>query len=236
MPVAKLTTQFIAKANCPNGKGKMEYFDQRQKGFMLEVRASGGKTFYQRYTDDHGLKRQYKIGPADILSLDQARDKGKSIVAQAHLGDDPQAQRQAKRQILTFKEVVENHYMPHARQTKRSWDTDDTMQRVHLVPAFGPKPIDTITAQDIRDFISRKQKQGYAPGTINRAIILIRYIYNLAAKWQLAGSDHNPTKGIALAATTRRERFLQLTRPKPWLPPARLMKPNPPPKPSSCCY
>lgn len=208
MPVAKLTTQFIAKASCPEGKGKMEYFDQRQKGFLLEVRASGGKTFYQRYTDDHGLKRQYRIGPADVLSLDQAREKAKSIVAQALLGDDPQAQRQAKRQILTFREVVEDHYMPHARQTKRSWRTDDAMLRTHLVPAFGSKPIDTVTAQDIRDFIARKQKQGYAPGTVNRAIILIRYIYNLAAKWQLAGSDHNPTRGIALASTEHRDRFL----------------------------
>lgn len=208
MPIAKLTTHFVAKAACPEDKGKMEYFDQRQKGFLLEVRASGGKTYYQRYTDDHGLKRQYRIGPADILTLDQARDKGKSIVAQAHLGDDPQSQRQAKRAILTFREVVSDHYLPHARQHKRSWKTDEIMLRVHLVPAFGSKPLDTITAQDIREFVSRKQKQGYAAGTVNRFIILTRYIYNLAAKWQLGGSDHNPTKGISLAPTSHRDRYL----------------------------
>ena len=30
MPVAKLTSQFISKANCPEGKGKVEFFDHRQ--------------------------------------------------------------------------------------------------------------------------------------------------------------------------------------------------------------
>lgn len=208
MPVAKLTSQFISKANCPEGKGKVEFFDQRQKGFMLEVRASGGKTFYQRYTDDHGQKKQYRIGPADILSLDQAREKAKSIMAQAHLGEDPQAMRQAKRSILTFRELAEAHYLPHAQQSKRSWNTDEMLLRVHLIPVLGTMPIDTITAQDIREFVIRKQKQHYAAGTINRLVILTRYIYNLAAKWELSGSDRNPTKGIPLAATKHCDRYL----------------------------
>ena len=45
---------------------------------MLEVRCSGGKTYYQRYTDERGRERQYKIGPADVLSLDQARRKAQA--------------------------------------------------------------------------------------------------------------------------------------------------------------
>ena len=57
---------------------------------MLEVRASGGKTYYQRYTDERGRERQYKIGPADVLTLRQARRKAMQIKAQAILGDDPQ--------------------------------------------------------------------------------------------------------------------------------------------------
>ena len=50
-----------------------DYFDVSQRGFLLEVRQSGGKTYYQRYTDERGRERQYKIGPAEVLTLDQAR-------------------------------------------------------------------------------------------------------------------------------------------------------------------
>ena len=57
---------------------------------MLEVRSSGGKTYYQRYTDERGRERQYKIGPADVLTLRQAKRKAKQIKAQAILGGDPQ--------------------------------------------------------------------------------------------------------------------------------------------------
>ncbi len=53
---------------------------------MLEVRQSGGKTFYQRYTDERGRERQYKIGPADVITLDQARKKARVVLAQAVLG------------------------------------------------------------------------------------------------------------------------------------------------------
>lgn len=208
MPTAKLTTQFVAKASCLEGKSKMEYFDQRQKGFLLEVRASGGKTYYQRYTDDHGLKRQYRIGPADILTLDQAREKGKSILAQVHLGDDPQAKRQEKREILTLAELVRDHYLPHARRTKRSWKTDDTMLRVHILPPLGSKPVDTITVENIAALIQRMTANGYAAGTTNRAIVLLRYIFNLARKWKILGVTDNPTADLTLAHTPHRERHL----------------------------
>jgi len=33
---------------------------------MLEVRSSGRKTFYQRYTDERGRERRFKIGAAAL--------------------------------------------------------------------------------------------------------------------------------------------------------------------------
>ena len=73
----------MRQAACAAGRKKIDYFDAAQRGFMLEVRCSGGKTYYQRYTDERGRERQYKIGPADVLSLDQARRKARQIVAEA---------------------------------------------------------------------------------------------------------------------------------------------------------
>lgn len=51
MPTVKLTPSFVRSLRGTTGGRKVDYFDSEQRGFMLEVRPSGGKTYYQRYTD-----------------------------------------------------------------------------------------------------------------------------------------------------------------------------------------
>ena len=82
---------------------------------MLEVRRSGGKTYYQRYTDERGRERQYKIGPADVLSLDQARRKARQVVAEALLGADPQQKRREMRAVPQLKDFVHERYLPFVK-------------------------------------------------------------------------------------------------------------------------
>jgi Arm DNA-binding domain len=108
MPITKLTASFVRKVSCSHEVGKVDFFDATLKGFMLEVRASGGKTYYQRYTDERGRERQFKIGPAGVLTLQQARRKAKQIKAEAILGGDPQQARQVRRSIPTLREWRRN--------------------------------------------------------------------------------------------------------------------------------
>ena len=121
MPVVRLSPAFVRNASCPADHKKIDYFDTTMRGFMLEVRASGGKTYYQRYTDERGRERQYKVGPADVLTLRQARRKAMQIKAQAILGDDPQKERQERRSIPTLRAFVEDRYLPFVQTYKRSW-------------------------------------------------------------------------------------------------------------------
>ena len=62
MAVQKLDAAFVQLAYCPEGKKKVEFRDEIVTGFALEVRASGGKTYYLRYFDQNGRQRQHKIG------------------------------------------------------------------------------------------------------------------------------------------------------------------------------
>ena len=73
MPHANLDAHFVRNAVCPEGKSKVDYYDTAITGFILEVRASGGKTFHLRYRDPHGKQRQHKIGDSKSLSFDKAR-------------------------------------------------------------------------------------------------------------------------------------------------------------------
>ena len=100
---------------------------------MLEVRSSGGKTFYQRYRDSRGRERQFKIGSARVLTVRQARIKARSILAEAVLGKDPQKERELLREIPTLAQFVRDSYLPFAKSAKRSWQTDETVLRIHIL-------------------------------------------------------------------------------------------------------
>jgi len=210
MPRVNLSSAFVRSATCPNGLKKVDYFDPEQRGFMLEVRRSGGKTFYQRYTDDRGRERQFKIGAAGVLSLMTARRKAKAVAAQALVGVDPQLRRTELRAIPTLAELVRDRYLPHVKSYKRSWCTDETVLRIHILPVLGSQYVDMIRAEPVAALVERMRQQGYATGTTNRIVIVLRHIFNLARKWRVPGVTENATMGINLAPDVNRERFLSL--------------------------
>jgi integrase len=208
MPSAPLTSQFVRAAACPLGRAKIDFFDTDQKGFLLEVRCSGGKTFYQRYVDAHGRQRQFKLGPAKVLSLEQARRLARSALAEALLGAGPQTRRQEKRSIPTLNQFVGDRYLPHAKASKRSWQTDETILRIHILPSLGSLSIDMITSGHVAGLVNNMRAKGYAAGTINRALTLLRYVFNLVRKWDVPGAGVNPTAGITTTPAVQRQRFL----------------------------
>jgi integrase len=208
MPITKLTPSFVRSVSCSPEVGKVDFFDATLKGFMLEVRASGGKTYYQRYTDERGRERQYKIGPADVLTLRQAKRKAVQVKAQAILGSDPQKERQERRSIPTLSAFVEQRYLPFVRTYKRSWQTDEIVLRVHVVPRLGHLFLDEINTQHITEIIAAMRSDGYAPGTVGRVIVILRYLFNLVGKWNVVRGLENPASGIPIPADVQRNRFL----------------------------
>jgi integrase len=209
MPFAPLTSRFVHTATCPKDRAKVDFFDTgQQKGFLLEVRSSGGKTYYQRYVDPHGRQRQFKIGSADTLSLDQARRLGRTAAASVLLGSDPQTHRQELRSIPTLVELVRDRYLPHAKANKRSWHIDEMNFRRHVLPALGRLTLDEITSKHVAKLISDMRGDGYAAGTTNNVLMLLSRIFNLARKWKVPGAGDNPTSGLDRAPPNELQRFL----------------------------
>jgi integrase len=210
MPRVLLSPSFVKSASCPLDRKKVDFFDLEQRGFMLEVRCSGGKTYYQRYTDARGRERQFKIGPADVLGLAAARRRARSVSAEALVGTDPQQRKAELRTIPTLAELVQDRYLPHVKGYKRSWKTDETVLRVHILPVVGSVYVDQVRAEPIAALVQQMRDKGYATGTTNRVVIVLRHIFNLARKWRVPGVGENPTAGIALAPDVNRERFLSV--------------------------
>ena len=209
MPIVTLTANLVRTAVCPAGKGKVDYFDGRRTGLLFEVRASGGKTWYLRYTDVRGVQRQHRIANVVDMSLDQARQKATELRGQIALGNDPSAQKAVLRAVPTFADFAADRYMPFVKGYKKSWDSDDSYLRNHLLPVFGKKHLDEINKHDVIAFHHGIKAKGLALGTANRCLILLRYAMNLAVRWEIPGITKNPTKDVPLFEDPHnKERYL----------------------------
>ena len=103
---------------------------------------------------------------------------------------------------------MRDRYLPHVKSYKRSWRTDETVLRLHILPALGAESVDQVKNEAISELLEAMRQKGYASGTTNRVLILLRYIYNLGRKWRVAGMAENPTLGLSTAPDVQRDRFL----------------------------
>jgi integrase len=53
------------------------------------------------------------------------------------------------------------------------------------------------------------REKGYSAGTANGSVSMLRYMFNLAKKWDISGADKNPATGISFfEVNNNRERYL----------------------------
>ena len=120
MPKIQLTQNFVAAPPKVLDKSRVDYFDIEIPGFLLEVRSTGKCTFYQRYRDKYGRLKQARIGPTDSISLEDARHKAKEIRSQTLMGFDPREEFEKYKNETTFKEFIQDQYIPYVQVHKRS--------------------------------------------------------------------------------------------------------------------
>ena len=198
MSIHRFTRQFVMKTKCPPGKRRTTYTDTTTRGLVLEARSSGGRTYYFRYTDRRGAQHNIKIGDAVALDLGVARQRAVELEHERALGHDPAAALETERQTPLLGEFVTGRYLPHITGNKRSWRSDETLLRLHILPALGQRPINGITPSEVQALMHRLKLKGYAAGTINRILVLLRYLFNLAARWEIPGAGNNPAKKVDL--------------------------------------
>jgi site-specific recombinase XerD len=127
------------------------------------------------------------------------------------LGQDPCEEKEQTKQVPTFAQFIADQYMPYIKSYKRSWDTDVSLLKNHLLPRFGKRYMDEITRQDIVKMHADRKASGAAAGSANRLLIMMRYIFNLTLKWEVPGIKANPCKGIPLMEENNKmERYLSV--------------------------
>jgi integrase len=143
-----------------------------------------------------------------VLTLRQARRKALQIKAEAILGGNPQEERQQRRAVPTLQAFANEQYLPFVQTYKRSWKTDETILRVHVLPHLGHLCLDEVTAASIAALVASMQGNNYAPGTVARVVVILRFLFNLARKWKVLMGHENPAADIPAPPDVQRSRFL----------------------------
>jgi|GEM_PF-221115 integrase/ribosomal protein L40E len=94
-------------------------------------------------------------------------------------------------------------YLPWAKEHKKSWKDDEWNYNRHLQPRFGAKPLENISALDIERMKlelkkgTNKNGNPFTPATIKHQIVLLRRLFNMAAKWRIYNGP-NPVSSVEL--------------------------------------
>lgn len=210
MPKVKLDAQFALTAYCPTGKKKVDYWDTGSvcPGLVLEVRSSGGRTWYLRYQDQYGKQRQHKIASYGDIGWEQVRKVARKLKSETVLGGSPVDDKKAVKAIPTYAELAQKH-LDHAKTYQRSYDTTEMYVRRHILPRWGKKRLTDITQPDVAKWLADKQEEGLAPATVEKIRVIFGRSFELALRWDIPGTDKNPVRGIPRRRfANARERFL----------------------------
>lgn len=208
MPKAKLDAAFAAAAQCPPGKARVDYYDSAVTGFVLECRSSGGRTWYLRYPDAAGRQRQFKIGRYEDVSAAAARKRAVQLRSEAVTGGDPCARKAEAKAIPVYRELAAMH-LADAKVHLKSYPTTEACMRNHILPKWGKVPVTEITNRAVGQWLAEKRAAGSSPATVERMRVVLGRSYVLGQRWEVPGTDKNPTRGIARKPLNNaRERFL----------------------------
>lgn len=111
--------------------------------------------------------------------------------------------------LVTFHGFVEERYLPQARLTRRSMESELSALKNSILPVIGERPLAQISKGEITALIHQLVAKGQAASTINRTLAHIRSIFNRAIEWEVDGIEKNPAKGIKpIPDHKRHERYL----------------------------
>jgi integrase len=185
-----------------------EFFlwDEGIPGFGVRVMPSGRKSFVVQFRAGRRARRM-SLGPSTVLTCDQARTRAITIIAAVKNGEDPAADRAAKRNAATVGDLADRfdkeHISVHLKASTAK-EYRGNLKRF-ILPALGRLAVPEITRADVAKF---HHDLRHIPYQANRCLEVVSKMFGLAEMWGLRPDGSNPRKHIRKYPEEKRERFL----------------------------
>lgn len=203
----RLTKTAVDAAKYPHptaSKRRHVLWDDDVAGFGLRVYPSGRRAFVFRF-ELAGRQRWMTLGDYGALTVQQARKRALKARAQVFDGVNPaDAVRKQRERGKTFAELAEEWLNAVAATIKPRTLHDYRLYVRFLTPAFGTRPVASITEADVRRWYT---KMADKPVQANRRLhVLSRILEEAEHRGLRAGS--NPCTRIKRYREMARTRFL----------------------------
>ncbi|MBB3998629.1 tyrosine-type recombinase/integrase [Aureimonas pseudogalii] len=177
MPKKNLTARFVETVKV---EARTDFWDETVRGLVLRVSPTGAKSWTVVYTsEDDGEKRRLTIGQFPAVPLEKARRKALDAVMAIADGNDPSSEKRARKEAMTFADLADLYIERYAKRQKKSWEQDDRLLRVDVLPAIGSKKMAAVTKRDVLDIIEKKAEAGHLTSA-NRLLAVVRKLGNWA--------------------------------------------------------
>jgi len=200
----KLTKRLIDAAEVRT----VEYFiwDNDIPGFGIRILPSGRKCYVTQYRAGRRPRRM-SLGASTVLTCEQARKRAITIVAAVRNGEDPAAQRDAGRKVITVGELAERFDKEHISVRLKASTAKEYRRNLRrfILPALGRLSVTEINRADVAKF---HHDLRHIPYQANRCLEAVSKMFNLAEMWGLRPDGSNPRKHIRKYPEEKRERFL----------------------------
>jgi len=176
-------------------------WDRKQSGLALQIRPNGRRGWKCIYSC-RGRVRWFHLGDGNAIGLQQARELARDIMYAVAKGEDPQAEKRARRNAGTFAELAERYVEDYAKRRNKSWRQGDKLVRRYLLPSWAKLEAKSITRSEVRLAIGRIA----APVLANQVLAAASAIFSWAVKQEVIAV--NPCRGVERNETASRERVL----------------------------
>src|SRR4051812_40920418 len=150
--------------------------DPELRGHYVRVAPTGAKTFATVARDPTGRQVWTTIGPADVLSIDEARTKAREVLTRVRAGlpafDAPRAQ------AATFQDIAELWLKRHVQANGlRSEGEITRLLRAHVFPAWGARDFLSIRRSEVAALLDEVQDD-HGARQADYVLALVRGICN----------------------------------------------------------
>jgi integrase len=218
MPTVTLTAKSALALPAGEGGARIDYWDQKAAGLVLRV--TGKARTYSAWYRINGAVRRFTIGPADEITLADARASALEVRAQRRLGVDAVAVKRAaaaeaqKARLVgeTFAELTAR-YLESAGSgdgmkrgealAPRTLNEYRRMLKADVLRCLGGIAPGDITKTHVRALVDSIRAEGH-PVHANRVLAVLKSVFSWALRKDLVATS--PCAGLAATREHPRER------------------------------